>query len=416
MSHLVGKLFQGGKGKKMLSSAYLGFVEDPTEHEEQPYPIPVFTKNNQYVESLSNVFGMMSEEAKGFLGLSNNFVIVQHTKKSVVVIDHQSKIVVKYFDLRTYGQRMMFEREKKGHLFVRSVGLHSSLARVLYIDEESKNHAFVLLEYAGTDSFELMEAAQLGKFPWYPIRFAMMAKSLVKALRFLHKGGVIHRDVKPENFAVDTAMDQSKLIDFGFCKPFSEFNFEVEGTVPFIPPFVFDETEKKQFLKNHTFENANIALDVFAAALTILSFAGIVFTHANAKSIQHEIPNEVESKMDSGGSETDECVDAAWIFFDITAISNMWRSDANLVKRINNNSYVHMKLSLDDNTREIRIIKLCCGIFLNFVDYKRGKWFINQKTAREGGMYYKYYNNRTDEIEMTLKPWPQLWDELASIY
>jgi serine/threonine protein kinase len=48
-------------------------------------------------------------------------------------------------------------------------------------------------------------------------------KTLIKAIRFLHRNGIVHRDIKPENLLYDGTGDdaQLRIIDFGFAREFT---------------------------------------------------------------------------------------------------------------------------------------------------------------------------------------------------
>ena len=54
--------------------------------------------------------------------------------------------------------------------------------------------------------------------PWSLHRKLMMAADLCGGLAFAHRGGVIHRDVKPSNLMVANGSGAVRLLDFGIAR------------------------------------------------------------------------------------------------------------------------------------------------------------------------------------------------------
>lgn len=85
--------------------------------------------------------------------------------------------------------------------------------------------------------------------PFSGQRFVTAANDMCDALEHLHGQGILHRDVKPENFVFDTrSSDRIKMIDFGIAKyigedvagrPFDNFTKMTE----FVGPQAFSSPE-----------------------------------------------------------------------------------------------------------------------------------------------------------------------------
>jgi casein kinase I homolog HRR25 len=56
----------------------------------------------------------------------------------------------------------------------------------------------------------------------------MLGIQIIQQLGHLHKLGIIHRDIKPDNFIYDLNTNKFKLIDFGLCKPYTSNKIHVK--------------------------------------------------------------------------------------------------------------------------------------------------------------------------------------------
>ena len=93
---------------------------------------------------------------------------------------------------------------------------HPNVARVIDLVVEGQTLAIVMELIDGLDLRRELTAK--GTLP--PAEAARYGRELLNGLAAVHKAGIVHRDVKPENLLVDTSGDQPhiKLTDFGIAR------------------------------------------------------------------------------------------------------------------------------------------------------------------------------------------------------
>jgi len=73
---------------------------------------------------------------------------------------------------------------------------------------------------------------------------SVLIANILKAMKYLHKRGIIHRDIKPENIIVKSTFDDSdiKISDFGLATfKDSKFLFTRCGTPGYVAPEVLND-------------------------------------------------------------------------------------------------------------------------------------------------------------------------------
>ena len=112
---------------------------------------------------------------------------------------------------------------------------------VMRIDEvyESNNELYIVQELCdGGDLFDRLDQQPRNHFT--EEQCASIVKQMLSSVRYLHSKGIIHRDLKLENFLFSTNDEHSdlKLIDFGLSKHFvaGEHHCEMVGTPYTVAP------------------------------------------------------------------------------------------------------------------------------------------------------------------------------------
>src|SRR5581483_5309422 len=104
--------------------------------------------------------------------------------------------------------RERFEREARA---MARLGSHANLVAVFDVGEENGRPFIVSELVTGGDL-----RAQLTRGPLPAERVVQLARDLLEALSFVHRHGMIHRDLKPDNVWL-TDDGRAKLGDFGIA-------------------------------------------------------------------------------------------------------------------------------------------------------------------------------------------------------
>lgn len=123
---------------------------------------------------------------------------------------------------------------------------HPNIIRLFEVYDDAKYIYFVMELLEGNSLFEGMfaEGAQASEKRVRELFFQIM-----KGIQYLHKNGIAHRDIKPQNIMfLNKKMDQLKIIDFGVSKyffdsknPKGEITLRtMTGSLFYLPPEIME--------------------------------------------------------------------------------------------------------------------------------------------------------------------------------
>jgi len=185
-------------------------------------------KTQQVDASLPSSFGGGRYVPRRLLGVGGQKVVflVDDTK-----LDRQCALAFMSATSLEESDRERLEREARA---MARLGAHAHVVTVFDVGEED-GRPFIVSEFVGGG--DLRGALRNG--PLAPERVVAIARDVLDALGFVHRNGLVHRDLKPDNVWM-TDGGRAKLGDFGIAlvadRPRLSVTGALLGTPAYMPP------------------------------------------------------------------------------------------------------------------------------------------------------------------------------------
>lgn len=130
----------------------------------------------------------------------------------------KEEVAIKFEDVNSRHQQLYYECKIYLWFHSDSTVIGQAIPQVLYYGTEGDNNLMVM-DLLGKSLEDLFN--QCGrKFSLKTV--LMMAQQMVRRVEYIHTRRIIHRDIKPDNFAIGTGKHSHRIfiIDFGLAKKF----------------------------------------------------------------------------------------------------------------------------------------------------------------------------------------------------
>lgn len=288
---------------------------------------------------------------------SKRLCILFETSKSYVLKTADGRLVVKVYMKEPHA--VVNEAFICGKLATERSDLFPAVIGTFHND----TFGIIIFKDVGLDAFEILSASTYRA----SALTTSFSTGLTEAVDVLHDHGWTHRDIKLENIVYCETEQKWRLIDFGLAVQHGT-DTRPAGTPPLFIPY-----------ENETITHAQrIDSDRYAAAMTILSFVGVIYPHKMF--CEHCIQNTKNSICFVGG---------------ICKQSNLFRINIEYMRALANQNII-LPPRVSDHPKLVELISLSASVVLAalypFRFYKYLAW--NSRTCK--WETYAKHNGRVD--------------------
>jgi len=142
-------------------------------------------------------------------------VIQKGEKNEVLLVSNRKHTTLGKFVLKKLDNRLNKQQFVQNEINVGKKFKKSSIAKMLHYWVEG-DYTYLLFEWI--DGVDLYDYLAEGSFePLTEELGRFLFRQIVKSVKYVHKKGFVHGDLKLENVMLDRNHKKIKLIDFGFC-------------------------------------------------------------------------------------------------------------------------------------------------------------------------------------------------------
>jgi eukaryotic-like serine/threonine-protein kinase len=164
---------------------------------------------------------------------AGGFSTVYKAKSVDITPDYETVIAVKVLHPRRI-ERAQIRRFRKEALFAMTLN-HEHIVKVFNFTKKDGNY-FIFMEFLDID---LLKGLKQHRKLFNQTNIKDIIKKSGTGLDYIHKNGIIHKDVNPANILISYNLDEIKITDFGLARKkrlFDRGHYKNEGTHGYIAP------------------------------------------------------------------------------------------------------------------------------------------------------------------------------------